>query len=99
MEVECSGSLLPTVVDFLSLVLFNKASGEVLATLKTSKNTCETFIKMSLCTIDQSDIRRSVLRTLVTDFPRNRPLVFGCNATSVPLRGRPSFQLLVSTCT
>ena len=86
-EVECTGKSLQEEVDFLSLTLFRVSDNSVIATLKTSKNTCSTFSEFSSCAIDLGDSRKSAVRTLVADLEEGERTTLGCNVTSVLKNG------------
>ena len=97
-EVECSGGSLKTKVNYLSLTLFKMSDKSVIATLISSKNTCKTFLEFSSCTIDSSDSRKSMVRTLVADLEEGGSTALGCNVTTVLESGHPrvfSWSLLV----
>ena len=100
-EVECSGTYLPNEVNFLSLTLYqlkeNKYStnkknslsqDSVLASLLTSpERSCRTFKEYSSCKIDDTDRRKSVVKTLVSDLEGGESTTLGCNITAVFITG------------
>lgn len=88
-EVECSGQTLEREVDFLSLTLFKISDNSLIATVKTTQNTCHTHTEYASCTIDAGNIRQSVARTLVADLHAGQTVVLGCNVTTVYKSGHP----------
>ena len=88
-EVECSGRTLHKDVDYLSLNLFKLSDKSQIATVRTSKNTCNTFTEYASCHIDTGDNRNSVARTLVSDLRIGQSTVIGCTATVVYFVGHP----------
>ena len=89
-EAECSGRTLGENVNYLSLTLFRKSDNVELATYLSTDNTCETYQEYSSCTISPSDIRKSVVKTLVSDLKEGGSVILGCNVTSVSGRKHPN---------
>lgn len=88
-EVECSGRNLKAEVNLLSLTLFKKTDGSVLATLNTFIKNCKTFSEYSSCGLNTGDTKQSLVKTLIADLDQGGRVLLGCNATSFLENGHP----------
>lgn len=89
--LECSGIVLETNVDLLTLTIFTSHNGRdvSLVSVNLRNKACsiaeDTF---SLCNIDNSDSRKASLQTLISNPTTDQPKVYGCNATVYLSGGR-----------
>ncbi|KAK7089883.1 uncharacterized protein [Littorina saxatilis] len=87
-EVECSGEVLDSATDLLTMVLYNKADKRVLATANLKKQECATSDQFAACIINENDSKRSRLKTLVLDLAEEELRHFGCNLTTFSTGGK-----------
>ena len=93
-EVQCSGTTLPNEVKFLSLTLYRtllitrNTKETILATLETQDKVCKTFGDYSSCIYDDTDRRKSVVKTLVSDLKGGERTTIGCNVTAFFVTGK-----------
>lgn len=70
------------------MILYTLPQDAVVAFVNLRKQECYTSESFVSCDIDNSDSRRSNLKTLVADLAEGQTRVFGCNLTAVAARGR-----------
>ena len=87
-EVMCTGETLSSDSDLLTMILYTVPQDAVVAFVNLGKQDCYTSESFVSCEIDQSDPRRSRLKTLVADLAEGQTREFGCNLTAVAARGR-----------
>ena len=86
-EVECMGRGLKPEVKLLSLRLYRKADGAVLASLNVFADSCLTYGDYSSCRVDTTDTHRSRARVLAPDLGEGESREYGCTATVVGSEG------------
>ncbi|KAL8563676.1 hypothetical protein ACOMHN_035410 [Nucella lapillus] len=81
-EVECSGEVLDTDTDLLTMVLYHVPDKQKVATANLKSGECSTSDQFSSCLINIHDSHRTKLRTLVLDLVEGELRHFGCNLTT-----------------
>lgn len=87
-ELECSGEVLESTFDVLSMSLFTPLNDKVSVSVNVRTNQCLTSDSFSLCDIDTGSSRLSKIRTLVLDLKESESRVYGCNVTCFVSGGR-----------
>ncbi|XP_076457957.1 uncharacterized protein LOC143291754 isoform X2 [Babylonia areolata] len=89
-EVECSGEVLDSSTDLLTMVLYHVPDKRKVATANLKSGECSTSDHFSSCLIGRHDSHRTKLRTLVLDLSPEEPRRFGCNLTTFSTDGTTS---------
>ena len=95
--MECWGGFLPPEVKLLSLTMFPRESGAVLAYANPFTEECITFADYSSCRIDTGDTKQSRLRVLVSDLREGHGRTYGCNITTFKSVGHTKTSTLYIT--
>ncbi|KAK7458974.1 hypothetical protein BaRGS_00039030, partial [Batillaria attramentaria] len=88
IDLQCSGHILGSDIDVLTIVLYVVRNDQVVASANIGKRECSTSGSFSSCVFDAVDSRRTVLRTLVADLREAEWREYGCNVTSFKTGGR-----------
>ncbi|KAL8563675.1 hypothetical protein ACOMHN_035409 [Nucella lapillus] len=88
-QVVCSGDTLPSDADLMSIVLYTQTKDRVLSILNLRKRQCTMASEFVLCSINDGDSRRSVVKILVLDLvSEEESRVYGCDVTMLTSKGR-----------
>ncbi|KAL8563673.1 hypothetical protein ACOMHN_035407 [Nucella lapillus] len=103
VEITCSGAKLPASVDLLSMSLYERHhlggrhSSRMLASVNFGAKKCLTNSSFTSCRIDESNSRRTELRSLVTGLGTGELRHYGCNVTGFQSGGKtPVFTWFTS---
>lgn len=86
-EMRCSGEMLTSDVDVLSLALYRVPDNKVIASSNHRNRKCRTSENFVSCEINDVDSRQSRLTILVTDLAPGHSRAYVCNATTVEASG------------
>ena len=83
MEIICSGDVIPSNFDVMSLSLFKKRNNAVLCFVNIAKEECSTSGAFASCVISKQNSRSTEARSLLIGLKVGEVVVFGCNVTTV----------------
>lgn len=87
-EVQCSGDALASDTSLLFMALYTVQEDRLLASVNLGTRECRTGDVFSSCVIDETDHRKTLLKSLIFELDHERERVYGCNVTNVGSDGR-----------
>lgn len=91
VELECSGSVLDSNTDLLSITLYHSETNKVFASMNYAEGKCLTSSSFTLCELDKTASRNARIRTLITDLHYNERRSYSCDITTFKPGERANF--------
>ena len=82
-ELSCSADALEADANLLSMVLFRLSDDVILASLNMASRECSTSAVFSSCVIEETDVRKSSVKTLVMNLKEGETSRYGCEVSSM----------------
>lgn len=86
--MTCAGDNFKADDKLLSMTLFTMSDDKVVASVNLADKSCMTSGAFSSCTVDDRDLSKTRLRTLVPDLQEGETRPYGCNVTVFVAGGR-----------